>query len=99
VSIDAWESTKTINQSITQDSIMQDSVEGQCLQYYYYFTVYEKLFWGQQVSVLIKSENETEYEIEIDRLSDLDMIENRWHSRNITFNSTLVNYTVILFRN
>ncbi|CAF4086809.1 unnamed protein product [Rotaria magnacalcarata] len=97
VSINAWESSKTINQSISQDMMMRDLVEEECLQYFYYFTVYEELFLGQQVSVLIKSDNETETEdeIEIDRLSDLDMIENRWHSRRVTFNSTLFNYKLI----
>ncbi|CAF4527941.1 unnamed protein product, partial [Rotaria socialis] len=95
VSINAWESSKTINQLISQDAMMRDSVEEQCLQYYYYFTVYEKLVFGQQVSVLIKSDNETEDEIEIDRLSDIDMIENRWHSRKVTFNSTSTNSTLI----
>ncbi|CAF4624422.1 unnamed protein product, partial [Rotaria socialis] len=95
VSINAWESSKTINQLISQDVMMRDSVEEQCLQYYYYFTVYEKLVFGQQVSVLIKSDNKAEDEIEVDRLSDIDMIENRWHSRNVTFNSTSTNYTLI----
>ncbi|CAF4798115.1 unnamed protein product [Rotaria socialis] len=95
VSINAWESSKTINQLISQDAMMRDSVEEQCLQYYYYFTVYEKLVLGQQVSVLIKSDNKAEDEIEIDRLSDIDMIENRWHSRNVTFNSASTNYTLI----
>ncbi|CAF4316660.1 unnamed protein product, partial [Rotaria sordida] len=66
-----------------------------CLRYYYYFTVYDKLNWGQQISVLIKFDNEANNEIQIDRLSAVDMIENRWHSRNITFNSTFANYSLI----
>ncbi|CAF4116572.1 unnamed protein product [Rotaria magnacalcarata] len=83
----------TMNKKIANCTL----VEEECLQYFYYFTVYEELFLGQQVSVLIKSDNEseTEDEIEIDRLSDLDMIENRWHSRRVTFNSTLFNYKLI----
>ncbi|CAF4246053.1 unnamed protein product, partial [Rotaria sordida] len=54
-----------------------------------------KLNWGQQISVLIKFDNEANNEIQIDRLSAVDMIENRWHSRNITFNSTFANYSLI----
>ncbi|CAF1682495.1 unnamed protein product, partial [Rotaria magnacalcarata] len=93
VAIDASESSKTINQSIGLNVTMDDLVDEQCLRYYYYFTVYEEVSWGQQVSVLIKFENGTGNEI--DRLSDVDMIENRWYSRNITFNSTSTNYTLI----
>ncbi|CAF4657202.1 unnamed protein product, partial [Rotaria sp. Silwood2] len=95
ISIDAWESNKTIVKSISQDEKIRNSVREQCLQYYYYFTVYDKLDWGQQISVLIKSENETDDENEIDRLSVVDILENRWHPRNITFNSTYANYTLM----
>ncbi|CAF4222891.1 unnamed protein product, partial [Rotaria sordida] len=69
----------------------------QCLRYYYYFTVYDKLDWGQHISVLIKSDNTTNNEIEIDRLSAVNMIENSWLSRNITFNSISANYS-LMFR-
>ncbi|CAF4465420.1 unnamed protein product [Rotaria sp. Silwood2] len=95
ISIDAWESNKTIVKSISQDEMIRNSVREQCLQYYYYFTVYDKFDWGQQISVLIKSENETDDENEIDRLSIVDILENRWHPRNITFNSTYANYTLM----
>ena len=90
ISIDSWESNKTISSSISQNVLLRDSIGEQCLVYYYYFTVYDEVDWGQQLSVSIRSDNE----IEIDRLSVVDMIDNRWHHRNITFNSTSNNYTV-----
>ncbi|CAF4292378.1 unnamed protein product, partial [Rotaria sordida] len=77
--------------------ITRNLVGEQCLRYYYYFTVYDKLDWGQHILVLIKSDNKTNNEIEINRLSTVDMIENGWHSRNITFNSTSANYS-LMFR-
>ncbi|CAF4052317.1 unnamed protein product [Rotaria sordida] len=95
ISIDAWESAKTIIKPVNQEMITRNLVGEQCLRYYYYFTVYDKLDWGQHISVLIKSNNETDNEIEIDRLSAVGMVENSWHSRNITFNSTSANYSLM----
>ncbi|CAF4346387.1 unnamed protein product, partial [Rotaria sordida] len=95
ISVEPWESSKTIVESINEEMMIRSSVGQRCLRYYYYFTVYDKLDWGQHISVLIKFDNGTNNEIEIDRLSAVDMIENRWHSRNITFNSTFANYTLI----
>ncbi|CAF1140199.1 unnamed protein product [Rotaria sordida] len=97
ISIEAWESAKTIIKPVSQEMITRNLVGEQCLRYYYYFTVYDKLNWGQHISVLIKFDNETNNEIQIDRLSAVDMIENRWHSRDITFNSILANYS-LMFR-
>jgi hypothetical protein len=74
--------------------MIRNSIGEHCLVYYYYFTVYDKLDWGQQLSVSIKPGNETDIEVHIDRLSVAEMIENRWHQRNVTFNSTSTNYTV-----
>ncbi|CAF3950016.1 unnamed protein product, partial [Rotaria sordida] len=96
ISIEPWESSKTIVESINEEMMIRSSVGQRCLRYYYYFTVYDKLDWGQHISVLIKFDNETNNEIQIDRLSAVDMIENRWHSRDITFNSILANYSLIL---
>ena len=44
----------------------------------------------------MKSDNETDNEIEIDRVSVLvnETVENSWHFRNITFNSPSANYMV-----
>ncbi|CAF4274794.1 unnamed protein product, partial [Rotaria sordida] len=95
ISIKPWESSKTINESINEEMMIRNAVGQRCLRYYYYFTVYDKLDWGQQISVLIKFDNETNNETQIDRLSAVDMIENRWYSRNITFNSIFANYSVI----
>ena len=39
-------------------------------------------------------DNETDKNVEIDRLSVAEMKDNRWHQRNITFNSSTTNYTV-----
>ncbi|CAF1154156.1 unnamed protein product [Rotaria sordida] len=97
ISIEPWESSKTINESINEEMMIRSSVGQRCLRYYYYFTVYDKLDWGQHISVLIKFDNETNNEIEIDRLSAVDMIENRWYSRDKTFNSILANYS-LMFR-
>ncbi|CAF1060928.1 unnamed protein product [Rotaria sp. Silwood1] len=91
ISIGAWESSKTIVESINEGTIIQNSVGERCLRYYYYITVYDQLDWGQRISVLIKSDNETE----IDQVSAVDMVENRWYSRNVTFNATFANYTVM----
>jgi hypothetical protein len=62
--------------------MIRDSAEEQCLRYYYYFTIYDELDWGQQILVSIRSDNE----VEIDRLLVAEMMDNRWHGRNITFN-------------
>ena len=99
ISIEPWESDKTIIKPVSQEMITRNLVGEQCLRYYYYFTVYDKLDWGQHILVLIKSDKETNNKIEIDRLSAVDMIENRWYSRNKTFNSASNNYTVIFFYN
>ncbi|CAF1547885.1 unnamed protein product, partial [Rotaria sordida] len=95
ISIEPWESSKTIFKSINKGMMIRNSVGEQCLLYYYYFTVYDKLDWGQHISVLIKSDNATDNEIEIDRLSAVDMIENRWQSRTKTFNSAPTNNSLI----
>ncbi len=94
ISIDSWESNKTISRSIFPSIKIRDSAEEQCLLYYYYFTVYNEADWGQQISVSIRSDYETDKEIVIDRLSVAEMIDNRWLERNVTFNSTSTNYTV-----
>jgi len=94
ISIEPSESNKTISSSIYPTIMIGDSAEEQCLLYYYYFTVYDELDWGQQISVSIRSDNETDNETVIDRLSGAEMIDNRWHGRNVTFNSTSTNYTV-----
>jgi hypothetical protein len=62
--------------------MIRDSAEEQCLLYYYYFTVYDELDWGQQISISIRSDNE----VEIDPLSVAEMVDNRWHGINVTFN-------------
>ncbi|CAF4211202.1 unnamed protein product [Rotaria sordida] len=97
ISINASESAKTIIKPVSQEMITRNIVGEQCLRYYYYFTVYDKLDWGQHISVLIKSDNTTNNEIEIDRPSAVGMVENRWHPRNITFNSISANYS-LMFR-
>ncbi|CAF3905024.1 unnamed protein product, partial [Rotaria sp. Silwood1] len=95
ITIDAWESNKTIVQSINEGMLIKNSDGERCLLYSYYFTVYDQLDWGQQISVLIKFDNETDDESEIDRVSVVDMVENRWYSRNVTFNVTFTNYTLM----
>ncbi len=94
ITIESWESNKTISTSISPTITSRDSAEEQCLLYYYYFTVYDELDWGQRISVSIRSENETDNETVIDRLSVAEMMDNRWHGRNVTLNSTSSNYTV-----
>ncbi len=94
ITIESSESNKTISSSISSSIKIRDSAEKQCLLYYYYFTVYDELDWGQQISVSIRSENETDNETVIDRLSVAEMMDNRWHGRNVTLNSTSSNYTV-----
>ncbi|CAF4830786.1 unnamed protein product, partial [Rotaria sp. Silwood1] len=91
ITIGAWESDKTIVESINEGMMIQKSVEERCLLYWYYITVYDQLDWGQRISVLIKSDNE----IEIDQVSAVDMVENRWYSRNVTFNAPFMNYTLM----
>lgn len=95
ISIEPSESNKTISQSITQEmNYGYRATEEQCLQYYYYLTVDEDFDWGQQILILVRSDNETDNETEIDRVSVVDMIDNRWNWRNITFTSPSSNYTV-----
>ncbi|CAF4951197.1 unnamed protein product, partial [Rotaria sp. Silwood1] len=94
ITIDPSESNKTIVQSISQEVMGRNSDGEQCLRYYYYFTVYDQPDWGQHISVLIKSDNETDNETEIDRVSFVNMVENRWFSRNKTFNIAFTNYTL-----
>ncbi|CAF4898499.1 unnamed protein product, partial [Rotaria sp. Silwood1] len=95
ITIDAWESNKTIVQSINEGMMIQKSIGERCLRYWYYMTVYDQPGWGQRISVLIKSENETDDATEIDRVSVVDMVENRWYSRNVTFNAPFMNYTLM----
>ncbi|CAF1083996.1 unnamed protein product [Adineta steineri] len=96
ISIEPWETNKTISTLINENMITRDFVGGeQCLLYYYYITLDDDIDYGQQLSVSIRSDNISDSEIEIDRLSIVDMKENRWHSRNVTFNSTSTSYTVI----
>ncbi|CAF4490507.1 unnamed protein product, partial [Rotaria sp. Silwood2] len=97
ISIEPWESNKTLIQSISQGVMRRNSVGEQCLRYYYYFTVYNQFNWGQRISVSIRPKNEITNEIEIDQLSIVDMVENRWHPRNITFTSAFSNYTLIFY--
>ena len=96
ISIDPWESTnKTISTSISQSAMMRDGSGEHCLRYHYYFTVYDEVNWGQQLSVSIRSENETENEMEVDRVTVGDMRENRWYQRNVTFSAgSSMNYSV-----
>ncbi|CAF1119724.1 unnamed protein product [Adineta steineri] len=96
ISIEPWETNKTISSVINENMITRDFVGGeQCLLYYYYITLDDDIDYGQQLSVSIRSDNTSDSEIEIDRLSIVDMKENRWHSRNVTFNSTSTSYTLI----
>jgi hypothetical protein len=97
ISIAPWESNKTITKSISREIVMRDSVGEQCLLYYYYFTVYNQVDWGQQISVFVQADNQIENEFEIDRLTVADMTENRWYPRNVPFNATFANYTVRFF--
>ncbi|CAF1283188.1 unnamed protein product [Adineta steineri] len=96
ISIEPWETNKTISSVINENMITRGFVEGeQCLSYYYYITLDDGIDYGQQISVSIRSDNISNSEIEIDRLSIADMRENRWHQRNVTFNSTSTSYTLI----
>ncbi|CAF3775740.1 unnamed protein product [Rotaria sp. Silwood1] len=97
ITMDAWTPNKTITQSINRKMMTHNTVTEHCLQYYYYFTVYDQLDWGQHISVFIKTDAETGKKFEIDRLSVADMIENRWHFRNKTFNATFSTYTLIFY--
>jgi hypothetical protein len=90
ISLNFGEANKTITDLVTGNIITRDLVGDQCLRYYYYY----QTDWGQQLSVSIRPDNQTDGEVEIDRLSFFEMTENRWHQRNITFNTTTTNYTV-----
>ncbi|CAF1198469.1 unnamed protein product [Adineta steineri] len=96
ISLEPWETNKTISSVINENVIIRDFVEGeQCLSYYYYITLDDGIDYGQQLSVSIRSDNTSDSEIEVDRLSIVDMTENRWNQRNVTFNSTSTSYTLI----
>ncbi|CAF3740373.1 unnamed protein product [Adineta steineri] len=87
ISIESGETNKTISSVISENMITRDFVGGeQCLLYYYYITLDDDIDYGQQLSVSIRSDNTSDSEIEIDRLSIVDMKENRWNQRNVTFN-------------
>ncbi|CAF3983150.1 unnamed protein product [Rotaria sordida] len=56
ISVKPWESSKTIVESINEEMMIRSSVGHRCLRYYYYFTVYDKLDWGQQISLMFRFE-------------------------------------------
>lgn len=96
VSIQPGESNKTISQKVSNDALIHKSIGEQCLQYYYYFTIYNGANWGQLISVSIEHDNKTNNITEmVDNLLFSDSKENRWHNRSITFNPAWSNYTVI----
>ena len=98
IPIDPLESNKTLIHSIRSSRSIRNSVEEHCLIYYYYFTVDQQLQLDQQLSVLVRSDDQTENPIEIDRLTAADTTENRWYRRNVTFNSTTNSYAVRYFQ-
>lgn len=96
IRIEPSESNKTLVQPISQESIMRISRTEQCLRYYYYFTFYDEFNWGQRILISIKNENDTDDNTtEIDRVSINDIKGNGWNFRNITFESTSNNYSVL----
>ena len=94
VSLSPAESNKTIVTAVSRPGTKDESAGEQCLRYYYYLSVYEEMDWDQEIVVSIKSHTGSDSAIEIDRIGISEMIDNRWHSRNRTFNTCFVNYTV-----
>ena len=94
ISLDPLDTSKTIVGSIKSNVMMRDAVGNQCLRFYYYFTVYDQLNWGQQIQVSIRPDNQTDDQISIGNLTIADMKDNKWNFQNITFNSTFADYTV-----
>ncbi|CAF1283131.1 unnamed protein product [Adineta steineri] len=85
ISIEPWETNKTISSVIHGNVIERDLAGEQCLSYYYYITLDDGIDYGQQISVSIRPDNISDSGVEIDRLSIVDMKENRWHSRKLIF--------------
>lgn len=96
VSLDASETNRTISHSLKSQVITRDKQGEQCLRFYYYFTVYERRDWGQQIEVLIHSNTDINQPISIDKRSFQNMEENKWNFGEVTFNSTSKDYSVSL---
>lgn len=97
IPIDPLESNKTLIHSVRSSRSISRTIGDHCLSYYYYFTVDEQLQLDQQLSVLVRFDDQTENPIGIDRLTAADMTENRWYRRNVTFNSSTDSYDVRYF--
>ena len=90
--VDPDESNKTISASISSSVEVRSSSAEHCVAYYYYFTVYDGVDWGQQLSVWTESDEGVE--VEVDRVSVKEMSENRWYQRHKTLSAASTNYTV-----
>jgi hypothetical protein len=98
VSLNASETDRTISDTLTSPAITRGERDEQCLRFYYYFTVYEREDWGQQIEVSIQPDMDSNQTISIDTRSFKDMEENKWNFREVTFNSTSKNYSVSVFQ-
>ncbi len=94
ISLDSSEPYKTIIDSLNPNTLLRDSVGDQCLRFYYYFTVYDKENWGQEIGVQIRPNNPTDSQFSIDTITSNNMQNNGWNFREITFNSNFSDYTV-----
>ncbi len=96
--VNATETYRTISSSFHSPNILRDSVVEQLLSFYYYFTVFENQpNLGQEIQIWIKPDNQINNQFSLVNLTINDMNGNKWQSRELTFQSSSENYTVIKF--
>jgi hypothetical protein len=97
ISLNSSNPSETIIDSFNPNVVLRDSVREQCLRFYYYFTVYNKTDWGQQIQIWIRPNNETDDQLLLRNLTFTEMKDNKWEFQELSFNSTVVPYTVRCF--
>ena len=96
VALDSSTMILTIRDNIVYSNHSLRIAQKRCLRYSYYFTVYGGRDWGQEVEVAVQTDDDSDWERVVEILSVADMQGNRWHSRSVSFESSLTNFTVRL---
>ncbi|CAF4229848.1 unnamed protein product [Adineta steineri] len=92
ISLNASETLKTITDPLTPNVMARDASGDQCLRFYYYFTVYDGKDWGQQIQLRIIPKDSTKPSFSIGTITAIDMQQNKWQLKNITFKSEVSSY-------
>ncbi|CAF1483979.1 unnamed protein product, partial [Adineta steineri] len=91
-SLQPSEIMKTVADSLIPNVIIRDASGDQCLRFYYYFTVYDGENWGQKIELLIIPNDPDQLPFSIENITTIDMQDNKWQFKEITFKSALSSY-------